>query len=441
MTAVIELGEDWALPEEVQPVPSGIPRAPLLMVALVLLAMLGGGARPAYRLVSLFSVPIEVTSTHTISGDTLYITHTRLGTHTREVSAYRLPDGTRKWTTTTDSAVGALFPVPAAGMVLAQFGGDSETTGVLALDGRTGRVRWRDDQAQVFGALPGSGRALLIHLDEVRAVDASSGRTVWQRPRGLGMGWAMPDLDPTQDVPPRLAFDGGDGVTEVVDAVTGAVLARARLESSWPEGTGVSSDGSVSVTTGGYLLAARSVVGGQLFVAQQHSASTVIDAYDLATLTHQWRASVTPPAFFVTACGAELCADGFTSMVGVDPRTGKVLWNNQQWRDARSLPGNRLLVSGSVANAPASVVDAADLRPLLPLPGWYPLVGAAPGARLVGRDEGGLRSWFAVLDPAGPALRPLGWAWGVQMNQCEYGDGYLACPTVDNKLRLWRYVD
>jgi PQQ-like domain len=431
-TAMIDLGEDWDLPDQPAPPRTSARRLPLILAILLLASLLGGAAVPRYGLVSLFAVPIEVGSVYTVSGDSLYLS--RAG----QVSAYRLPAGTPEWSAPTAQQVGALLPMPQAGVVLAQFAG-GDPTGMVALDARTGRVLWRDDHARLLGA-PDPRRVLLLVSDQMRAVDVPTGRTIWERPRGLGMGWVLPDVDPLQTAPPRLAFDGGDGVTEVVDAVSGAVVARARLETQWPSGIGVTSDGAVSVTTGGFLLAARSVVGNRLFVARQQDGGTLVDAYDLGTLAHLWRTRLRPSAFFITDCGAVLCADGFTSIAGIDPGSGSVLWNSRQWREARPLPGGRLLVTSATAIEPVSVVDASDLRPIMGLPGWSPVAGFAPGSWLVARDSQGLRTWFAALDPGAPALHPLGWAWGVQISQCEYRDAYLACPTVHNELRLWRYA-
>jgi outer membrane protein assembly factor BamB len=433
MIPVIDLGEVRAPPDEPEPPARTWIRPPLLLLTVLLLAALGGAAVPRYGLVSLFAVPVDAVAAHALTGDTLYVAHAR------DVTAYRLPAGTPGWSAATARRIGVLIPVATAGVVLAQYEGDSDLAGMLALDARTGRVLWQDPQARLLGAVPGASRALLLHLAELRAVDVPTGRTIWERPRGLGLGWAMPDLDTRQNTPPRLAFDSGDGTTEVVDAASGAVVARSRLESLWPAGVGVSGGGAVTVTTGGFLLAARSVVGGQLFVARQQSGSSVIDAYDLASLAHQWRLTLDPPAFFVTGCGTVLCVDGFASMSGVDPRSGAVRWTSRQWREGRPLPGNRLLLSSSIADMPASIVDAATLRPVRGLVGWFPLAGSAPGRWLIARDAPGLRTWFATLTPDGAGLRPLGWVYGVQISQCEYRDGFVACPTVRDRLQVWRY--
>jgi hypothetical protein len=429
---VIDLGEDWTLPEEPPRPRAASPRVPLILLSVLLLAALGGAALPRYGLVSLFAVPAEVGSAHVLYGDTLYVSAAN------EVSAYALPSGTNKWTAFTAHPVGALIPVPAAGVVLAQYS-SGDPTGTLALDARSGRVLWQDQEARLLGALPGPDRALLVYRDEVRGVDVPTGRVVWERPRGFGLGWTMPDLDPLQNVPPRLVFDGGAGFTEVVDASSGAVVARLRLESLWPAGVGVSGSGSVSLTTGGFLVAARTIVGDQLFVARQQGSASVVDAFDLATLAHQWRNRVSPAVFFVTGCGAVLCAAGASSMVGLDTRTGKLLWTSRDWREARALPGGRLLMSSSVASSPVSIVDAATLRPERALPGWFPVAGTAPDSWLIGRDAAGLRTWFAALKPGDGSLRPLGWVYGVAISRCEYRDAYLACPTANDELRVWRY--
>ncbi len=428
-TVLIDLGEAREVPEEYLPAPRRPGRGlTLAVVGLLLLTLLGADARPRYGLVGLFSVPIDVASTEAIADDALYVSNPH------QVAAYRLPSGTPLWTVRTAVAPGAIVPVRGAGTVLVQLVSE-EPRGVLSLDAGTGRILWQDPGAELLGALPGTGRALLLRHDGVRAVDVPTGRTVWERPRGLGMGWDLPDMDPAQNAPPRLAFDGGDGSTEVVDASSGALLVRRQLESHWPAGV----PGPVSVSPSGLLLAARSVVGNQLFVARQQNGHTTLDAYDLGSLAHQWRTTLSPPVFFVTGCAGVLCVDGFSSMFGLDPATGAVRWQSADWRQAWPLPGGRLLVSAAMDGAPASVVDAVSLRQVLGLRTWQPVDGAAGGPWLVARDVSGLRTWFGVLDPARPGVRPLGWAWGLQRSQCLARLGYLACPTVHDLLQVWSY--
>src|SRR5581483_2605658 len=151
------------------------------------------------------------------------------------------------------------------------------------------------DRARLLGTVAGSGRALLLHVSQPPevGVDVSTGRTVWARPRGLGVAWVLPDVDPLRTPPAQLTFDSGGGVTEVVDAASGAVLRRAGLEAAWPPG---------------YQLVARSVAGDRLFVARQQAGGVRLDAYDLGTLAHRWRTTLAEGSFFVASCGALLCA-------------------------------------------------------------------------------------------------------------------------------------
>jgi PQQ-like domain len=456
-TAVIDLGATWVPLEEPEPPPRPpSARVPLILAILLLLAPLAGAAVPRPALRGLFAVPIEVGDPFAIAAQTLYTAGSG------RVTAYRIPGGAPAWSTAT-GPVEALLWLPGAGVVLAQLE-SAEPGGVLALEARTGRVVWRAARARLLGAAD-ERRAVVLVADPGLTVDVPTGRTLWERPRGLGMAWMLPDVDPSRSAPPRLAFDGGTGVTEVLAAATGAVLARARLEAGWPAGAGGAggpagaggadgpagaggadgpagaggADGPAGAggaagpaQPDGFLLAARSVAGGRLLVARQRPDGTVLDAFDLDTLAHEWRTRITPAAYFVTDCGEVLCADGFSAITGLDPGTGRVAWMSWQWRQGRPLAGGRLLMSRSLSGAPVAVVERGTLRPALGLAGWLPVQG------MVARDAAGQRSWFATVEPAGPRLRILGWAQGVQISQCQYTDAYLACPSMQDRLRLWR---
>ena len=145
MQAVIDLGEDWAPPADSErPLRQISPRVPLALLSLVLVALLGGSALPRYTMVSLFSVPLATNGAYAIGSDAVYTE--RDG----EITGYRLPGGARRWSAEVGHPVDALQPIPEAGVVLAEYGtGEDGWGGVVALDARTGRVRWRDDRARV----------------------------------------------------------------------------------------------------------------------------------------------------------------------------------------------------------------------------------------------------------------------------------------------------
>ncbi|HKS98250.1 MAG TPA: PQQ-binding-like beta-propeller repeat protein, partial [Rugosimonospora sp.] len=390
---------------------------PLLLVAVALLGALGGAVPHPVTLSTLFSVPFDARSDLALSTGALYVVRLR------QVRAYALPRGDHRWSTSLSQPVNAVVPMERAGVVLVVTT-HGFVTALLALDARTGQVRWREDPAQVWGVLDGAGWVLLRSADRVRALDPATGRTVWEHITGAG--WSLPDPDPRQGAEPWLVFQANDGTTEVVDAATGALRSRAWLPAAPP----------AEASSGTVPLVARSVVGSRLFVAVPQGDASVLAAYDLGTLDRQWRVTLHPAAYNVTACGSVLCVDGPDSVSGVDPGSGALLWTTGPWEQASPVPRDRLLISGGTNTVSLSVVDAHTLRPVLSLPGWYAVTD-----RLLARDGTDLCTWFAILDPSRARLRVLGGAWGVQTSGCAATDRYLACPDVHDQLRVWRYLE
>ena len=475
MQAVIDLGEDWAPPADSErPLRQISPRVPLALLSLVLVALLGGSALPRYTMVSLFSVPLATNGAYAIGSDAVYTE--RDG----EITGYRLPGGARRWSAEVGHPVDALQPIPEAGVVLAEYGtGEDGWGGVVALDARTGRVRWRDDRARVESSsdphhlllsTPGEMPAdsgWMGAPGEVRVVDTATGHTIWSRRPTLGSVWAASGAPAEPGAPLWAVFDTGDGETEVLDAATGAVAGRAKL--SPPTGimsgeTGNASNGSdasggivfgsdgqmmrveVDPATGAVvssgavvsIVANRGIIGDRLFSVFWDGAGSLLDAYDLPTLAHEWGVRLPIRAYTVTDCGTLLCAYSFNSMAGIDPRTGSVKWNNQMLRGVYPLPGGRLLAESANDALPSAVLDASSLRPLLTLTRWEHVGGIGDRILMARDDASVLRTWFGELDPAGPSLRVFGSATGVLADQCVHSDTYLVCPTTKNQLRLWR---
>jgi len=49
------------------------------------------------------------------------------------------------------------------------------------------------------------------------------------------------------------------------------------------------------------------------------------------------------------------------------------------------------------------------------------------------------RAWFATVTADPPALRLVGFAPDVLQDQCTVDSDYLACQTLTQTLRVWRY--
>ncbi|MEN3304350.1 MAG: hypothetical protein V7603_552 [Micromonosporaceae bacterium] len=425
--AVIELGADRAVPE--QPDRPARPRTRWLFAAgLALASAMGGAAVPRPGLVPRFQVPYAVGAAFVSGGDTLYVT-----AH-GSVSAYRLPDGARRWSVPAPGTVEGMQLATGSRVLLVSRA--EPPTSTVGLDTRTGRQLWRSDSVLVAAVLPGDRQVLLFTPGPgasslMRAVDVRSGQAMWSRTQ---LGTVAP-TGPWTDLraePPRLVFQTVDGGVEVVAAPTGEVLLRGRLPDLPAPGPARFRPEDAQLST----------AGDQLLVIRGGDTRT-LEAFDLGTLARRWRARLPAAGYFATSCGTVLCVFGPQWMTGVDPGSGALLWHTHLWQGAQALPGGRLLVSSGEPDLRLAIVVAATLRPVLDLKSWRAL-GGGPGGQqplVLARTTADLRTWFAVVDPAvpHPVIRTLGGAGGVLDEECLAFDGYLACPTVHNRLQVWRY--
>jgi hypothetical protein len=429
-SALIELGENWTGPVQVdrhrRPRPSRWP----LVVAASLALVLAGSAAPARDLVAVFRVPLGEAGIFAISDDGIYVSAGA------QVVGYRLAHGGVRWRVAAPFRPQALL---VAGTVLLAQTSAADTDGqpwTLALDAGTGRVVWTD-RTLVDHVLLGSGLAVMYTVSArgpagLHAVALETGRTVWRGPETIGTRTVL-DLDTATDEAARVAFwvpDGTAGTVQVVTGATGRVVASGRLP--------VTAGADQADAPGAAWL---SVAFGRLLVARRSGQGTKFTAYNLDTLIPDWQTTVASTVYTAADCGTVLCLYGADEMKGLDPTSGAPLWSSRTWTRAYPLPGGRLLVSGAQGLADR-VVDAATLRPLSDLTPWAPVRGRMAQAPLLSWDTASQLTWFAVLDsqPGHPRVpRPVGSATGVNRELCVTMARHLACPTVHNELQVWRY--
>jgi outer membrane protein assembly factor BamB len=442
----IDLGEDRAEPGAEHTVRGTARGVRLLAVGLALLLLLAGSALPRSGLTALFSVPIDVNTAYTLDSRTLYAS--RLG----QITAYRLPGGAPLWQHTDPRAVGTVTVVPGTGVVLAELRAVPPPTGVLALDARTGQVLWRLEHMALAGILTDQRSVLLATLDDtgvsaVYGVDVRTGRYIWGRHLDSSVTLVLAG---TPEAPRNLSqlvvYDGGGGLTEVVDGTTGGVLVRSRLIADEPVPVGTTDDRTDGIAPDYKPGVIASATRRLLLVATSGHQATTIDAYDLATLNQRWHVTLPRTVFIVGECGAVLCASGSSTITGIDPLTGAELWHTVSIRNVITLPSGRLLVSGEGLGNADSIVEADSLHEVLSLGRWAPVGRTGTGPVVVARDDTDLRTWFAVIAGTGagpavaPAIHPLGAAWGIRQDTCTVDDaGYLACATIRNQLTVWGF--
>ncbi|MER7456955.1 PQQ-binding-like beta-propeller repeat protein [Micromonospora sp. NPDC126480] len=337
----------------------------------------------------------------------------------RSMTAYRLPGVERVWQAPVP-VDGEFWHATARGDVVLVTGNSpqDQRSATMALDARTGEHRWR---------LPGSAVDLAdgnVLLEEssieggytFRAVDPCCGTPRWQLRLPLGevrYRFAGPGLD-------RLVTRDPEGLVEVRDTGTGAVLAAADLD---PAGDDKWSP---------------DIVGDLLFVSS--GSAPEVTAYGLDRLDRRWRATA-PANVFAVDCGAAVCFQSRSGAVrAVDAATGRPAWNLEGWSDVWALSGRLLAVRFDVTggNRPyLAALDPATGAIRAELGRWElahsprrdePLIGLRP------HPGGGL--FVAELDLAAGVVRPLD-VLPEAAGDCEVARWHLLCRRPDASLGLW----
>ncbi|WP_406075794.1 PQQ-binding-like beta-propeller repeat protein [Micromonospora sp. NBC_01638] len=423
---MIDLGELRHGPD-----PAPLPRPPrahgrplrCALVLLIVLATLASATVPPPRR-AVVTLPGSAGAEVVVIDDLLVVTETTNAQEPQRLAAFRLPSGDPVWQASLPTVARYWGVAPLAGMLLAtgyEIGPEGQGTLTVALDRATGAYRWQQ---------PGSARRLadgnlLLQSggdDEpqsLRAVDPCCGTVRWQLPDAATY-INVRDTGPGVD---RVVLNQVDGPTEVRDATTGAVLARADLRP--PDGG-----------TLGYV----EVVNDLLLTIGEDPVT--VTAYGLDRLDRRW-SSTFGRVDFVEDCGPVLCLQTRSAgLRAVDVATGEVRWRGR-WAWVTPI-GGRLLTS--VSNNPDTalrefvVLDPMTGRVLAELGRWEPAQFGFDGP-LIGvrrHPDGGLL--VAELDvPAGTArmLDVLPGATG----ECQVIVDQLQCRHVDGSFRLWQLPD
>ncbi len=449
--ALIELGEDWSVPE-----PVADPEAPrrrrsgwLFVLALLPALALTVSARPPTPFREVATVPAASNQIFVVTAGTVAVVEAALGDSSR-VTSYPLSGGPARWTANVPGPVGALVPQPGSRVLFAV----SAPGFVAALDLDSGELLWSMPGAFLVDGRDGTGRAV-VAVDRtpasrtVRALDVRTGRPLWSvslPAPPAAAPWILV-AGPDGTGPGRVAVLDGDTLS-VLDEASGARLA------STSAGIPSADERHDARVPRLYLL------GGRAIVAYEANFHTVLSGYDLDPFALRWSASMPTETSSLSACGPVLCAgtgplgtcfpvrcsaiDSY--LFGLDPVTATLRWVSPTWsRTGPPLPtGTRPTVIVFNREPPgltarAGIVDPRTGQVLLNLGSWAP-VNPAPDtpAILAATEDDSYHSWFAMLRTGGTALVPVG-RLPVAGQACQSAPAYLVCPTLDGRLTVWRY--
>jgi outer membrane protein assembly factor BamB len=304
------------------------------------------------------------------------------------------------------------------------------------LDAATGVRLWELSGELYLPATPEVRQALAVARgpdapEQASYTDLRTGRAIWTRPVPAEAQIAAVDARMPSDGAGFVVVAALDGTTTLLARDTGAVLGSMKIERLVP----------VDITTSNPPdIALVEVIGGRLLVTRRIGTTEgEVASYDLPGLTLRWsRGGLL--AGYPWPCGPNLCLSGFTgAMTALDPATGASRWTNEDWQAPASLGGGRLLAFRDGDLEHAGILDSTTGRLLGDLGSWAVVSG--PDIHLALRPVAGrFRStWVGVVDPGRATVRPVGMLDGLSLRGCLSRADLLVCPTMDLKVRVWRY--
>ncbi|MEV4415867.1 PQQ-binding-like beta-propeller repeat protein [Catellatospora sp. NPDC049609] len=418
---VIELGTDWADP------PGDLPGrrpgrrwrwpAACLLLAALLAGAAGDATAPAPRLIQVarWDQPNAVVA---MAGE-----DTVLVAGDGQLAAYDAYDGRPLWTATAGGVFG-WTQAAGEGVQLVAFVRSTSADvasmlpsyDVLAVERRTGAVRWRhpglvDPVAGVLVNRTGD----VAHPD-VAVHDPDTFALRWRAPEGRAAG-----IDAWGSALWRLT-DGGDLVEH--DLATGAVRRDLRVPAPPTELIEV--------------VPTRHAIGLSGYRRRADGVPELVEHwYDRASLRPasgegRWR--------WETDCGGGL------SCAGTGRDDTAYLLDSATGAPVRQLPSRLYL--GSPAGALlldendrgfAARLDPATGERLTDVRGWTVPATMSTFIRFVGRfDRASRTTYLAALTPGG--LRPLGRV-ALAARRCEAGPGVLVCATTGGEVVIWRIAE
>lgn len=448
--ALIEL-DLTARPQPPPPPPAHRYRLPGLLLAAVLVLALGGAAPGMPGLWrELTGVPVPIGGSDPpfqLTGGRLYtfedtgaewlITAWEPGDTVRRAWSTRLPI---RLTGRDEISFGGTRAEAAGDVVLL-----SEGASTTVVDAATGRTRWQspvrlttlaggrvgvaeythfrpgklyDQQAGMPGPLYFSSTGV-PHTEpplrsEIRALDLSTGRTLWS-------AWAAGSVNvfpAPGDDPAVLILSSGR--VERRDGDTGAVVRQTALARP-----------GVAGAIGGELLS------GRLMVYHGKESIKHEVAYAPDTLAELWSNRVPDSVGEQARCFDVLCSGSRAALDILDPVTGRPLWRAAGDTDLTRRAGY-LLETDPRLDLPRRLADPVTGRTRVDLTGWRTDVSSAADEPLVlRRAQAANTTAFGVVRTGRDVLQPLGLADG-PMYECAADRWHVVCRQLD-RLRIWAY--
>ncbi|MEG3633857.1 outer membrane protein assembly factor BamB family protein [Micromonospora palythoicola] len=429
---LIDLGE---LTEPTDPPPQRQRPGPVnrrvvaVVVALVALLTLAGGAPPAGRIHAI--VPAALGSDLFLAGDQIVTVAPVPGVTdgSQELLVYPRPGRatadpqrlTPLWRAPVPpgNRVYRVQPVDDAGLLVAMGRPDIRTSETLQLDAHTGEERWR---VPGIAVLDMPGRALLRTFTDseptvLRVIELADAREVWS----VSLSAASVDYQQRDDgTLDSIVVATVDGEVQVIDPMTGTVRHRLPPSDDRPSNY------------------QQAWVAGDLVTVVRNS--NTVTALTADGLLQRWQVSL-PTATYVTGCGPLLCAGlAGGGLQVLDRTTGAMRWSSKDILNIVLIEdGNALAVAG---NGNELLTLDLDTGATLTEHGSWNMVARyeyTPEV-LVVRPVAEVGLVLARLDPTGAPARRLDLLPDAG-GDCQSRYDLLGCRLHDGGYGIWQLPD
>ncbi|GIE84282.1 outer membrane protein assembly factor BamB family protein [Actinoplanes regularis] len=446
--ALIELDREAHLdPPHASRPPLSAYRRTGLLLALVLLAVLGGAAPAAairWRYLGAVTASIAPDGPIQLAGGRLY-TVDSTGREPSVTAWGPAAPPVRLWTIEVPAG-GERGIIPVASVTVRQAGEVVLlTAGVAttAVDADTGLIRWSSPIAVTV--LPGSGIGVTVdrvfrpgteydqesgdpgplyfsatgepHTEpplrtEVRGLDLSDGRTLWTSTPGGSV-----TVDQVPGAEPAVLITSSRRLT-LVAGRTGKPLRETELPQFAGQGP-----------------ASGSLLGDVALISYQNPGRQV--AFEARTLRQLWSRKVPELVADPADCQDVLCDGEHGDLRVLDPGTGQARWRVQEDVDL-AIRAGYVLETDAASGEPVRLADPRTGELRVDLAGWAGQVGgAADEPLLLSRKEKRDGRVFAAVVPGHAEIHRLGVA-GSGLGECDSDAYYLVCRS-SGGLRIWAY--
>lgn len=364
-----------------------------LALALLLVGLFVGvgGAQRAPSLDPVATIKPDGLTDVRVTADRLFVLR-QVDFNRIDLEAYRLRDGARLWSTPLDSPVDFVDATEDR-VVLngSATGGGDQATVLMAIDGATGAEAWRRPgyAPAVYHLFGGGGTVVTDPYIPRTEEEQQSGPTGRVRQLiGLDIRTGAPRWTLTTPRGTLRSFLYLDSLTGRDDTLNvNGSFPRFSIGELAPDGTLTvhsAVDGGVT-RTGKIDMPARvdsfDVFGDRLitYEAGQDIVPTG-GVFDLRTGHRLWALPSSEESGPVWGCRPLLCSGTESSIAVLDPDTGRVRWQLDQWVSVQAFGGHMLAMrtdgnGADTANNPtgALVLDTLSGRPLHRVVDWDPI--------------------------------------------------------------------